>query len=100
MRRETGARDKHTAIPFHSANVSVSWATEDLNWVWAGGQSVQIRAEPPVCPHSPLPPPSWASPHSALGIPEHGGCKALGHSHQTRSIHLHQEIVHLDPGDG
>lgn len=52
-----GATDEHRAIPFHSGNFSVSWATEDLNWVWAGGQNGQMRAEPPVCSHSPHPHP-------------------------------------------
>lgn len=46
---------------------------------------------------APMPHPSGLSPHSALGVPEHRRREALGHSHQTCSIHLHQEIIHLDP---
>lgn len=32
-----------------------------------------------------------------MGIPQDGGCKALGDSHQTGPIHLHNLIVHFDP---
>lgn len=67
--------------------------------VTACGQmgGVWMKAQPPACSCSPPAPPSCPSPHSALGVSEHGGCKALGHSHQTGSVHLHQEIIHLDP---
>lgn len=78
----------------------VSWATQNLNWVWANGQNVWMETKSPACSHSPPAPPSRPSPHTALGIPEHGGCKALGHSHQTGSIHFYQEIIHLDPRGG
>ena len=35
---------------------------------------------------------------SSWGVPENGGSKALGDSHQTGPVHLHNQIVHLDPG--
>lgn len=59
-----------------------------------------MKAQPPACSQSPPTPPARPSPHAALGVPEHGGCKALGHSHQTGSVHLHQEVIHLDPRGG
>lgn len=83
-----------------SGTSSVSWVMQNLNCVWANAQSGRIKAEPPACSQSPPTPPSRPSPHAALGVPEHGGCKALGHSHQTGSVHLHQEVVHLDPRGG
>lgn len=44
-------------------------------------------------------PQPWALPDAALGVPEHGGSEALRHSHQAGAIHLHDEVVHLDPED-
>lgn len=76
------------------------WATQNLMWVWAGRQSGGMRpnllSAPP--PHPALP--GQCLPHATLGVPEHGGCEALGDSNQTCAIHLDQEIIHLDPGRG
>lgn len=94
-----GYRHSNSCGQRGSGTSFISWATQHLNCVWALG-SVRMGAEPPACSHSPPALPSWPLPHSALRVPEHGGCKTLGHSHQTGSIHLHQEIVHLDPRGG
>lgn len=55
---------------------------------WAGGGL--------LAPQTPQP---KALPDAALGVPEDGGGKALRHPHQAGAVHLHDEIIHLDPGD-
>lgn len=58
-----------------------------------GGRGCCGGSVPPCVP-SPR-----ALPDAALGVPEHGGGEALRHPHQAGAIHLHDQVVHLDPGD-
>jgi len=48
---------------------------------------------------SPTKPEPRVLPDAALGVPEDGGGEALRHPDQAGAIHLHDEIVHLDPED-
>lgn len=37
---------------------------------------------------------------SAAGVPEDRCSEILGHAHQTGSVHLHDQVIHLDPTEG
>lgn len=37
---------------------------------------------------------------SAAGVPEDRCSEILCHAHQTGSVHLHNQVIHLDPTEG
>lgn len=39
----------------------------------------------------------WVSPDHSWCVPEDGGGEALRDTHQTRPVHLHDLVIHLDP---
>lgn len=44
--------------------------------------------------------PSVVGPDGAAGVAEDRGGQALGDAHQAGPVHLHDQVVHLDPAGG
>lgn len=41
----------------------------------------------------------WVGPDGAAGVAEDRGGQALGDAHQAGPVHLHDQVIHLDPAD-